>query len=209
MWQQGFDSPRGYSSMKIAVIADIHDNFHNLVSALKIIEQKQIKQIIFLGDFINNGIAKVLANFRIPVFAVWGNNDGDKFAITRTSLSQGSNLTVSENIYDFLEFDGKKIFATHYPDIAKPMAKSGDYDVVFYAHNHLKNLDKVGDCLICNPGELSGHKTGQIGFAIYDTKSNQIEFVEIKDSVIVKTKEVKEYLKDFDFKSSKSKRHQY
>lgn len=209
MWQQGFDSPRGCSNMKIAVIADIHDNFHNLVSALKIIEQKQIKQIIFLGDFINNGIAKVLANSPIPVFAVWGNNDGDKAVLMKTSLEPESNLTISENVYDFLEFDNKKIFATHYPDIAKPMAKSGDYDVVFYGHNHLKNLDKVGKCIVCNPGELSGHKTGQIGFAIYDTKNNKIDFIEINDSVVVKTKEAEEYLKNFDFKSSKSKGHRY
>jgi len=195
--------------MKIAIISDIHDNFHNLVSALKIIEERKPEQIIFLGDFINNGIAKILANFKVPVFAVWGNNDGDKAAIKETSLKPGSNLKISENIYDFLEFDGKKIFLTHYPDIAKQMAKSGEYDIVFYGHNHLKNLDKIGDCIVCNPGEICAQKTGQAGFVIYDTKDNEIEFVEIEDSIRAKTEAVKKYLKDFDFKSSKSKGHQY
>jgi len=199
--------------MKIAIIADIHDNFHNLVSALKIVEQRQIDQIIFLGDFINNGIATILSKSKIPIFAVWGNNDGDKATLMKTSLQKGSNLTISENVYDFLEFDNKKIFITHYPDIAKSMVKSGDYDVVFYAHNHLKDLDKVDKCIVCNPGELSGHKTGNIGFAIYDTKNDEIEFVEVNDPVIVKTKEAEEYikkhLKSFDFKSTEHKSHQY
>jgi len=119
--------------MKIAIIADIHDNFHNLVLTLKIIKEKEVEQIIFLGDFINNGIAGTLAASKIPVFAVFGNNDGDKAAIVKTSLDHKSNLKMSGNTYDFLEFDGKKIFITHHPELAEPMAKSGEYDAVFYA----------------------------------------------------------------------------
>ena len=47
--------------MRVAIISDIHENFHNLIIALKEIEKEECEQIIFLGDFINNGIAKVLA----------------------------------------------------------------------------------------------------------------------------------------------------
>jgi hypothetical protein len=195
--------------MKIAIIADIHDNFHNIILALKDIEKRKINQVIFLGDFINGGIAKVLAESPIPIFAIWGNNDGDKTMITKTSLSEKSNLTVSENIYDFLEFDNRKIFITHYPDLAKPMAKTGIYDAVFYGHNHKKNEDKIGSCLVVNPGEISAHKTGEATFAIYDTKKNDVDFIELKNFVTLKTKVVDEYMKTSTFKFSKSKRHQY
>lgn len=195
--------------MKIAIISDIHENLHNLVIALKEIEKRKIDQIIFLGDFINNGIAKILASSKIPVFALWGNNDCDKYAITKTSLDSKSNLTLSENIYDFVEYDGKKIFITHYSDLAKPIAKSGEYNVVFYGHNHLKNLDKVGDCIICNPGEISAHKTKEATFAIYNTKKNDIEFIKLDNSITTRTDEVNEYLKKVDFEFSKTKRHQY
>lgn len=196
--------------MKIAVISDIHDNFNNLVAVLKKInEEEGIEHIVFLGDFINNGIAKFLAGFNIPVRAIWGNNDGDKGAIVRTSLDPKSNLTVADNIYDFLEFDQRKIFITHYPDLAKPMAKSGEYDAVFYGHNHIKNKDRIGDCLVINPGEISGHKEAVVSFAIYDTKTNDAEFVEIDNPVRVRTKEVDDYLSNLEFEFSKSQSHKY
>lgn len=196
--------------MKIAIISDIHDNFHNLILVLeKIKENQDIKKIIFLGDFINNGVAKILAGSNIPVQAIWGNNDGDKSAITKTSLSPQSNMTIADNVYDSLEIEGRKIFITHYPDLAKPMAKSGEFDAVFYGHNHIKNQDKIGDCLVVNPGEVSGHKNSQISFAIYDTDKNEAEIIEVEGGVFVKNKEVEEYLSEIGFEFSKSKGHQY
>jgi hypothetical protein len=196
--------------MKIAIISDIHDNFYNLILVLKKIkEDKDINKIIFLGDFINNGIAKILAGLDIPVHAVWGNNDGDKSTLTRTSLGSQSNMTIADNVYDFLEIDNRKIFITHYPDLAKPMAKSGEFDAIFYGHNHIKNKERIGDCLVVNPGEVSGHKNSQISFAIYDTEKNDADIIDLEGGIFVKNKEVEEYLDELGFEFSKSKGHQY
>ena len=195
--------------MKIAIISDIHENFHNLVLFLEQVKKYDVKKIIFLGDFINNGIAKTLASLDIPVIAIWGNNDGDKVAITKTSLAEQSNLTIGFDTYDFLEIDGRKIFITHYPLLAKPMAKSGEFDAVFYGHDHKKNIDKVNNCIIVNPGEVSAHKTGIASFAIYDTKINNAEIIEIENSISTKTKEVAECLEKMKFTFSKSKTHRY
>jgi len=195
--------------MKIAIISDIHDNFHNLVLALQEIEKEKAERILFLGDYINNGIAKVLAASNIPIFAIWGNNDGDKVAITKTALAEGSNLSVGFENYDNIEIDGRKIFLTHYPMIAKSMAKSGDYEAVFYGHNHIKNKEQIGDCLVVNPGEISAHKTGEATFAIYDTKTNDAKIISIENAISTKTKESDEYLEKAHFKFSKSKGHQY
>ncbi len=181
--------------MKIAIISDVHENLHNLILALREIEEKNAEQIIFLGDFINNGIAMFLANSSIPVFAVWGNNDGNKVAITKTSLTDKSNLTISNNIYDFLEFDGRKIFITHFHDIVDSIAKSGDFDAVFYGHDHVKNKHIVGDCLVVNPGEISASKTGEASYAIYDTEKNDVEFFEVKDHVTLRTDIIEDYHK--------------
>lgn len=179
--------------MKLAIISDIHENFHNLVMFLNEVKKHHVDKIIFLGDFMNNGIAKTLADSDIPVISIWGNNDGDKVAITKTALSKGSNLTVGFDTFDVLEIDNRKIFITHYPLLAKPMAKSGEYDAVFYGHNHVKNIDKINDCIIVNPGEISAHKTGTATFAIYDTKTNTAEIFELKKTVTTKTKEATEH----------------
>ncbi len=195
--------------MKIAIISDIHDNLHNLVLALKIIKEKKIKQILFLGDFIAPGGVKILARCGIPVFALFGNNDGEKYTIVKTSLEKRSNLTMSDKTYDFFELDGKKIFLTHYPPLAKPMAKSGDFDAVFYGHNHEKNEEQIGKCLIANPGEVSASKTGIATFGIYNTKDNSIEIIKIPNAISLKTKEVDDYRKDINFEYSKTKSHKY
>lgn len=185
--------------MKIAIISDIHDNSHNLVQAFIKFKEKDIEQIIFLGDFMHAGIAKFLSKSKIPVLAIWGNNDGEKVAITKNALASGSNLTMSNRIYDFVEFDNKKMFLTHYHDLAKPMALSGQFDVVFYGHNHVKYIEQINDCLMVNPGEISAHKTGKASFAIYDTKSNTAEIIDIENSLSVRTNDVDKYFKEIDF----------
>ena len=53
--------------MKIAIISDIHENFHNLILALQEIQKREVEQIICLGDLMNAGVAKVMATQAIPV----------------------------------------------------------------------------------------------------------------------------------------------
>ena len=137
--------------MKVAIISDIHENFHNLTLFLEKIQEEKFEKIICLGDFMNNGIAQLLAHCGTPVYAIWGNNDGDKVAITKTALSEGSSLEMGFDTFDSIELDGRKIFLTHYPMLAKPMAKSGDFDAVFYGHNHKFNIEYINDCLVVNP----------------------------------------------------------
>lgn len=195
--------------MKIAIISDIHENFHNLGLFLNDVKKYDIKKIIFLGDFMNNWIAKLLAASEIPVYAVWGNNDGDKVAITKTALSQWSNLEVWFDTFDIIEIENRKIFLTHYPMLAKPMAKSWDFDAVFYWHNHLYNIDQTNNCIIVNPWEISAHKTSKATFAIYDSETNQAEIITLQWAITLKTEESDEHREKSWFIFSKSKTHQY
>ncbi len=195
--------------MKIAIIADVHDNAHNLVLALdKINSYKNIKKILFLGDFAGAAIANLLCSSPIPVFAIWGNNDGDKSLITKFSLEKDSNLEVSFETYDIIEIDKRKIFLTHFPILAKPMAKSKEFDAVFYGHNHTKNKEKIGKCLVVNPGEIGAYKTGNPSFAIYDTKTNDAEIIEFS-GITTNTKESQKKFKEIEFEFNKQKGHEY
>jgi putative phosphoesterase len=173
--------------MKIAIISDIHENSHNLVKALEFCHKYSVEKILCLGDLINPGIAKTLASGDVPVFSIWGNNDGDKVFITKISMAPDSQLTVNDRTYAFLEEGGRKIFITHYPELAEPIAKSGDFDAVFYGHDHLKHQSRIGDCLVLNPGEISAHKTGEATFAIYDTDHNKAGIFTIQEAATLKT----------------------
>jgi len=179
--------------MKIAIISDIHENFHNLILALESMSVHHIEQIFCLGDLMNSGIAKILAAQDIPTHMIWGNNDGDKVEITLAAKRENSSLSIGTTIYDFVDFDGKNIFLSHYDDLAKPMAQSGLYDAVFFGHNHIQSLEKINDCWVVNPGELAALKTKRATYAIYDTQSNDVKIIELSDSVSLKTAKMESY----------------
>lgn len=145
----------------------------------------------------------------MPVVAIWWNNDGDRVAITKTSMSKNSNLTVWFDTFDFIKIEDRNIFITHYPMLAKPMAKSWDFDAVFYWHDHYKNIDKIWECLLVNPGEISAHKTKIASFAIYDSVSNSAEIIDLKETISVYSDEVKKYVTDKNLVNPKSKTHSY
>ena len=182
--------------MKIAIISDIHENFHNLILALQEMEKEKVDQILCLGDLINPGIAKVLATQSIPVFMIWGNNDGDRVEITLAAQRAGSQLSVSARTYDFITLDGRKLFLTHYDDLAKPMAQTGLYDAVFFGHNHDLSYEQVGNCWLINPGELAASKTKTATFAIYDTQKHDYEIKTLEGAVTLKTPLMEAYFKE-------------
>lgn len=89
------------------------------------------------------------------------------------------------------------------------MAKSGDFDAVFYGHSHKKHIDKVNDCIIVNPGEISSHRTSTASFAIYDTTKNDVEIIELENIICVNTEDAKKYRNEKQIKPPNSKTHEY
>lgn len=193
--------------MKILVVSDIHENFDNLVKIFQEISDKNIDQIICLWDLMNNWIAKVITSHNIPVHLIWWNNDGEVVNVTKTFLSSWN--TVAETVFDSVEFWWRKIFLTHYSNIAKSMAKSWDYDAVFYGHNHIMHQEKINGCYVLNPWEVSAHKTWTCTYAIYDTNINEASIHNINQVHHLKHKETSEYIKSLKFDFSKSKSHQF
>lgn len=178
----------------------MHDNYHNLTLCLIQLRHYELDKIFFLGDFMNAGIANTLSQFEVPTYAIWGNNDGDRVAVTKVALHERSNLSVGSATYDIVEWGGRRLFLTHYPLIVKSMARSGDYDAVFYGHDHLARLDQEGECLILNPGELSAHKTGSASFAIYDSDANSAEIIPVDGgTVTVLSDVVRDFRKTINF----------
>ncbi len=195
--------------MKIAIISDIHENYHNLAVFFETIKDMDIDQILCLWDLMNGWIASILAASTIPVFMVWWNNDWDKVVITKVSTRSWSNLKVWFSTFDIVESDNRRIFMTHYPMLAKPMAKSWDFDVIFYGHDHKSNKDKINNCLIINPWELSAHKTQKATFAVYDTKTNDAEIIALDDIVCTKTEKSDAFRKSLNFQFWQTKHHEY
>ena len=142
--------------MKIAIISDIHDQSENLKWAVEKIQKLKVDQIFSLGDYCSPYIVEKLSLVRIPIIAVWGNNDGDQVAMFKTVLKNKNNqIYFKEGDFADVEYDNKKYFITHYPLLAENAAMSGRYEAVFHGHTHQQRNEIVNNTPIINPGKLA------------------------------------------------------
>jgi putative phosphoesterase len=160
--------------MRIAILSDAHDNIWKLDVVLKQLED--VDALLFCGDLCAPfTLAAIAEGFDGPVHVVFGNNDGDQWLLTRNANRAG-NVSL-HGMFASLELGGRRIAMTHYPAIAVGMAASGLYDLVCYGHDHERKIERVGECLKVNPGEVMG-RFGVSSYALYDTETGQAEIRE-------------------------------
>jgi uncharacterized protein len=140
--------------MRIAIVSDIHDNVWNLCYALSAIRDSDV--LICCGDLCSPFVVDELAKFERDVHIVFGNNDADQYRITAKALKK-ANCHVHGELFES-EFEGKRVIANHFDYLARPMSKSGDYDVVCFGHNHELEISREGRCVLINPGPIMGAK---------------------------------------------------
>jgi uncharacterized protein len=165
--------------VRIAIIADIHDNVPTLRSALeKIAALGDVKELICLGDLCSPFvIAELGRGFPGPVHVVFGNNDGDRYRMAEVA-TRFTHLEIHGE-YAELDLDGRKISVNHFDDIGRAIAAGQGFDVVCCGHSHKFRVEKNGKCITVNPGEIFGILTGQSTFAIYDTRTGEVERVNV------------------------------
>ena len=162
--------------MEVAILSDIHDNIWNLERALDELNKRKAQRLLFLGDFCAPFSLKQLAEgFSDPIDAIFGNNDGDQFLLA-TIAADHANVTLHGQFAE-LKIESKSIAMNHYPGIARGLAH-GDYDAVFYGHDHTPFTGEVGATLLANPGEIMG-RFGSPSFGIYDTEAQSFRHVPI------------------------------
>jgi putative phosphoesterase len=159
--------------MKLAILSDVHDNVWKLESLL---EKLQADAMLFCGDFCAPFTLKQIAEgFSGPIHVVFGNNDGDQFLLSRVAATF-PHVTLHGQFAE-LEFDGRQVAATHYPDIGRALARGELYDLVCHGHSHEPVVEQIGKTLRVNPGEVMG-RYGSSTYALYDTASGKAEILE-------------------------------
>jgi len=158
--------------MKLAIISDIHDNLQALREALPGIESADA--MICCGDLCSPFIIRELGgNFTNPIYLVFGNNEGDIFRIT-TAATQFHQIHLLAEFGD-ITLGTMHIAVIHYDAIARPLIKSGLYDLVCFGHNHRLEIGKEGKTHYVNPGELSGVLTQRSSYVLFDTETGESE----------------------------------
>lgn len=171
--------------MKITIISDTHDNVANLKKAVTVIKAEKIKIIIHCGDiFKPETIKEGLKDFDGKIHLIFSPADASFSGIPEDSFQQLSSVKVFEEFGE-ITIDRKKIAFCHFPEIARQLAFSQKYNMVFYGHTHkpweemidTPHQNKFGrrqETRLVNPGNLAGifYKPT---FAIYDTKTDKLE----------------------------------
>ena len=160
--------------MKVAVLSDVHDHVWNLRAALSALGDADA--LVFCGDFCSPFVLGLLADGfpNRPIHAVFGNNDGDLYRITRNAESR-PHVRLHGELFAG-ELDGRRVAANHFPELAQGLARGGGFDLVCYGHDHRFALAEDGGTLTIDPGTLlgfdpvAGHDVPPT-FAVYDTLS--------------------------------------
>jgi len=170
--------------MRLAVLSDIHDNIWKLAAALEAVAS--CDAMICCGDLCSPFIVHQLGRgFAQPIHVIFGNNDGDLFRITANARKY-PHIQIHGEFFRG-EFEGRRVAANHYDSIARPLAASGEFDVVCFGHNHMYEVTRIGAALAINPGAIMGAAFAADGsrisvpstFVIYDTASGGVERREV------------------------------
>lgn len=162
--------------MKIGIISDSHDNIWRLDEAIP--HLKECAAVLHCGDLIAPFMVKRLGEGLggITVHMVWGNNDGDKRLVSQLASEMG-DFTIYGEFAD-LQIGELRIAINHYPEIALGLAKSQDYDLVCFGHNHTASIEQVNKTVLLNPGEIMG-MNGRSTLVLFDLESKQAKFIEL------------------------------
>ena len=159
--------------MKIAILSDAHDNMANTKLAVEQVQQMGAEVLFFCGDFCAPGPAKLLCEFKGPIYGVFGNNDGDPLHIYLRMKETHDNVTLFMEGDAVFEIAGRKIALTHYPLYGEALARTGDYDFVCFGHDHNPRILKFDNTVAVNPGCLNMVKPNtRESFAIYDSEAH-------------------------------------
>lgn len=162
--------------MKIGVISDTHDNIWKIQEAIPHLIKTQM--IVHCGDLCSPFVVRELAEplVGLPIHIVWGNNEGDRFFISKVARDF-PQVQLHGELAE-LDVQGLAVAVNHFPRIANALAHSGLYGLVCHGHDHQVREEWVGDCLLINPGEMMGMK-GKSSLAIVEVETRKVEFIRL------------------------------
>lgn len=153
--------------MKLGVISDTHDHLAAISEAVEVFNREGIDLLVHAGDFVSPFTSMPFQQLNAQFLGIFGNNDGDKQLLTRYYRENGVGELYGDP-YEF-EFGSWRIVVTHKPELVKPLAASGLYDLVIYGHTHQAVIDAPADrTWIINPGECCGYLSGRKTVALLD-----------------------------------------
>jgi uncharacterized protein len=156
--------------VKIGILSDSHDDVEAVKKALGIMAERGCPFLIHAGDVCSPFIARLIGDSGMGHLAVFGNNDGD-----RVALSKLMDIAPAPR---HATLEGRSIVVFHEP-LINDFIDPSRVDLLVYGHTHIQDLSSRGDMRIVNPGALSGILVDRKTCAVYHTGSGEVESIEL------------------------------
>lgn len=162
-------------TMKIGIMADIHDNVDNLRHAIGRFNAEGCRLILLAGDLVSPLVVPSMRKLTGNVIACVGDNDGNIRGIEGGMRIVG---TLAHGPVCYRTHDGLKIVMAHQLNELKECI--GDADVAVFAHTHRPSIveDKHGRLFI-NPGEVGGWMFRKPTVVILDSETRKAELIDL------------------------------
>ena len=158
-------------------MSDSHDNLSAIDKAVKRFNESQVLAVLHAGDVISPFTAKNFQKLDAHLYLVFGNNDGEKKGLMNKFQGFATHL----GIFGEVEIHNTKFAMYHgaHEKITTALLNSNQYDYLITGHTHGKEIEKVNETTMINPGETCGYLTGKQRIAILDLDSKEIESIEL------------------------------
>ncbi|MGM9992526.1 MAG: metallophosphoesterase [Candidatus Bruticola sp.] len=171
--------------MKIAIISDSHDNLTKLRQAVQVSLHRGADTLVHAGDFVSPFSLDPLAEAKIPIHAVLGNNDGEREGLRKRFALLGAHFwegPVSFYLRDTLvhlqhfSFTEEQL---NLPSATSPPANAPKLhpELFICGHTHKLQIKQWKNCTLVNPGECCGYLTGKSTMVLYDTEKRNCEII--------------------------------
>ncbi|NMB79999.1 MAG: metallophosphoesterase [Methanomicrobiales archaeon] len=160
-------------------MSDTHDNIAQTKNAVARFNQAGVGAVLHAGDLVSPFMLDTLKDLTVPLYGVFGNNDGDRILITTLSKKY-PQITIG-GTFARLDLGGLRIGLVHGNDrdLLEVLAGCSTLDLLVYGHTHKPEVRRQGSLLIVNPGEVYGALTGRSTVAFIDTEKPSAELVEL------------------------------
>ncbi|MFO7967285.1 MAG: metallophosphoesterase [Archaeoglobaceae archaeon] len=164
--------------MMIGVVSDTHDDIENTEKVIAKFKENKVDLVVHLGDYVSPPTLKLFEGLK--VVGVFGNNDGYKEGLIKIFNQIGGEI---KGDFGIMEVDNLNMALFHgeFSELPRALAKSGDYDVVFYGHSHKFEKSKYGNSLLLNPGSCHRSFTEDEypTAGIFDTTNKQFKAIDL------------------------------
>ncbi|HYG76908.1 MAG TPA: metallophosphoesterase [Planctomycetota bacterium] len=159
---------------RLGIISDTHDHLDRIALAVELLHRQRVDGLLHLGDFVAPFALKGVLKFNGPLYAIYGNNDGEKKGLKKLFSELRDGPTV-------FELGGRKLGVAHSVEEI-PAEFRTSCDGVFYGHSHTRvHIPADGTRpLELNPGEACGWLTGKPSLAVLNLETMQAEILEIQ-----------------------------